>query len=95
MADLGSMGYGRNMQSYIQMETWCTQLVRVIIGKIGFLLMLPGKFQNILYVCICSEEIPSYIFCATLWIEYWTVVLRLFGTPIAGKKYEDLNPLQN
>lgn len=43
-SDLDSMDYGKNMQSYIQMRTWFTQLVRVTIQKTGSLLMLLGEY---------------------------------------------------
>lgn len=44
---LGSTDYGKNIQSYILMVTWYTQLVRVITRKIGFLPKLPGKYHDV------------------------------------------------
>lgn len=40
------MDYGKDIQSYILMMTWCTQLARVTTRKIGFSLRLPGKYHE-------------------------------------------------
>ena len=40
------MGYGKDMQSYIQIKTWFTLLGSVTIAKIGFLLKSQGDITS-------------------------------------------------
>ncbi|KAB2096782.1 hypothetical protein ERO13_A01G125900v2 [Gossypium hirsutum] len=46
LTDLGSMGYGKDMQIYILIEIWFTQLGLVTIQKTGFLLRSPERMMT-------------------------------------------------
>jgi hypothetical protein len=48
----GSMDCGKDIQSYIRMQIWFTQLVLVTTGRIGFTLRFPGPVLGILIICI-------------------------------------------
>lgn len=57
----GSMDCGTDIQNYILMQIWFTQLVLVTIGRIGFMLMFPGPVLGILIICITWLEIETIV----------------------------------